>query len=86
MPLTVRVCDVRRHRWHWISMRDHLAGHPDEQHTAWRKVHPGLLAPNPNPNPKPDPDHDPNLNSRILTLTLARRTRVRSSVRCRRRR
>ena len=44
-------------RWHWISMRDHLAGHPDEKHAVWRKVHPGPLAPNPKPDP--DPDHDP---------------------------
>ena len=38
-------------------MRDHLAGHPDEKHAVWRKVHPGPLAPNPKPDP--DPDHDP---------------------------
>ena len=29
--------------WHWISMRDHVASHPDEQHVAWRRAHPGPL-------------------------------------------
>ena len=46
-------------------MRDHLAGHPDEKHTVWRKVHPGPLTPNPNPvdpNPDPDSNPDPDLN------------------------
>ena len=45
-------------------MRDHLANHPDDLHTAWRKVHPGRLAPNPNPDhdPEPDPSPDPDPN------------------------
>ena len=29
--------------WHWVSMRDHVASHPDEQHVAWRRAHPGPL-------------------------------------------
>ena len=55
-------CTDWLYRWHWISMRDHLAGHPDEKHTVWRKVHPGPLSPNPKPDPDPNPDHDPEPN------------------------
>jgi hypothetical protein len=85
-PLTARVCDVWRHRWHWISMRDHLANHPDDLHTAWRKVHPGRGSrPTLTLTLTLTLTMTPSLTL-TLTLTLTRRTRGRSSGRWRRRR